>query len=174
MKDILIVEDGLHERERLRKLFCEANFSVASAESVGEAEKLLSIEQFRLVILDIGLGDKSGSYLFQSIKRSGQVSFVVILTGNPSIHLKQRFLDEGAAAYIVKASAAAENEALLDRIWARCMREEFTYRHKWRAGDLLMWDNRSTMHRRDPFDAGARRVMHRTQLKGDRSVEAAA
>jgi taurine dioxygenase len=29
-----------------------------------------------------------------------------------------------------------------------------------------MWDNRSTMHRRDPFDASARRIMHRTQIKG--------
>ena len=35
-----------------------------------------------------------------------------------------------------------------------------------RVGDLLLWDNRSTMHRRDPFDAKARRVMHRTQIKG--------
>jgi taurine dioxygenase len=34
------------------------------------------------------------------------------------------------------------------------------------VGDLLMWDNRSTMHRRDPFDAAARRIMHRTQIKG--------
>jgi taurine dioxygenase len=34
------------------------------------------------------------------------------------------------------------------------------------VGDLLMWDNRSTMHRRDPFDAASRRIMHRTQIKG--------
>ena len=37
-----------------------------------------------------------------------------------------------------------------------------------------MWDNRCTMHRRDPFDAQARRIMHRTQLKGDAPVEVAA
>ncbi|MBV8191538.1 MAG: TauD/TfdA family dioxygenase, partial [Alphaproteobacteria bacterium] len=35
-----------------------------------------------------------------------------------------------------------------------------------RLGDLVMWDNRSTMHRRDPFDTAARRIMHRTQIKG--------
>jgi taurine dioxygenase len=37
----------------------------------------------------------------------------------------------------------------------------------WRAGDILMWDNRCVMHRRDPFDAGARRIMHRVQCAGD-------
>ena len=36
----------------------------------------------------------------------------------------------------------------------------------WRVGDLVLWDNRCTMHRRDPFDASSRRIMHRTQMKG--------
>jgi taurine dioxygenase len=34
------------------------------------------------------------------------------------------------------------------------------------VGDLVLWDNRCTMHRRDPFDAAARRIMHRTQIRG--------
>lgn len=116
MRDILIVEDGLHERQRLEKLFRAAGFSVHAAEDVQEAERLIKIESFRLVVLDIGLGDKSGSLLFDQLIRSGQPPFIVILTGNPSIHLKQRFLDQGAYAYIVKASPAAESEALLDLI----------------------------------------------------------
>ena len=116
MRDILIVEDGLHERERLKRLFTGAKFSIHSAESAEEAEKLLNIEQFRLAILDIGLGDKSGTYLFELMRRPGKIPYIIILTGNPSIHLKQRFLDEGAAAYIVKASAASENDSLLDTV----------------------------------------------------------
>jgi taurine dioxygenase len=44
--------------------------------------------------------------------------------------------------------------------------------HEWQVGDLLMWNNLSVLHRRDPFDADARRVMHRTQIKGhERSPE---
>ncbi len=116
MRDIIIVEDGFHERERLQKLFSTANYSVTSAESAQEAERLLGREQYRLAVLDIGLGDKSGSYLFELMKRSSVVPYILILTGNPSVHLKQRFLDEGAAAYIVKASAGAENEALLNLV----------------------------------------------------------
>jgi taurine dioxygenase len=66
----------------------------------------------------------------------------------------------------VEGLSPAESEALLDKLWEHAARPEHTYEHRWRVGDLLLWDNRSTMHRRDPFDANARRVMHRTQIKG--------
>lgn len=59
-----------------------------------------------------------------------------------------------------------ESDALLDRIWAAATADALTWRHHWRAGDLVLWDNRCVMHRRDAFDPGARRVMHRTQIKG--------
>jgi taurine dioxygenase len=61
----------------------------------------------------------------------------------------------------------AESEALLDELWAFVDRPEFTWEHVWRVGDLVMWDNRCTMHRRDAFDPNSRRIMHRTQVKGD-------
>jgi len=57
-----------------------------------------------------------------------------------------------------------ESERLLDELWSTV--EAAVYRHKWALGDLVLWDNRSTMHRRDAFDPAARRVMHRTQIKG--------
>jgi taurine dioxygenase len=66
----------------------------------------------------------------------------------------------------VEGLSPADSTALLDALWAHIERPELRYIHKWRVGDLLLWDNRSTMHRRDPFDARARRVMHRTQIKG--------
>ncbi len=89
-------------------------------------------------------------------------------TGRPALFLGRRL-----HAWVVGEDVAT-SELLLDRIWEHCTREDLTYRHRWQAGDLLMWDNRCTMHRRDPFDAKARRVMHRTQLMGDAPVEAAA
>ncbi len=60
----------------------------------------------------------------------------------------------------------ADSEALLDELWRYVERPEFKWEHVWRVGDLVLWDNRCTMHRRDPFDASARRIMHRTQIKG--------
>jgi taurine dioxygenase len=61
----------------------------------------------------------------------------------------------------------AESEKLLDELWRYASREEFTWYNRWRVGDLVLWDNRCTMHRRDPFDAQSRRVMHRTQIKSE-------
>jgi taurine dioxygenase len=59
-----------------------------------------------------------------------------------------------------------ESDALLDEIWSLATQQRFVWTHQWRVGDLVLWDNRCTMHRRDPFDAATRRVMHRTQVKG--------
>lgn len=61
----------------------------------------------------------------------------------------------------------AESEKLLDEIWHYATRDEFTWYNQWRVGDLVLWDNRCTMHRRDPFDSETRRIMHRTQIKGE-------
>lgn len=116
MKDILIVEDGKAERERLQRLFKEGGYSVVACENVQEAEHSLTAELFRLAILDIGLSDKSGSYLFNTIKRGGRVPNIIIFTGNPSVHLKQRFMEEGAVDYIVKASPQAQNESFMARV----------------------------------------------------------
>jgi taurine dioxygenase len=60
----------------------------------------------------------------------------------------------------------AESESLLDELWSYATAPAFTWYTVWRVGDLVLWDNRCTMHRRDPFDPAARRIMHRTQIKG--------
>jgi taurine dioxygenase len=61
----------------------------------------------------------------------------------------------------------AESEALLDALWVHVARPEIQWEHRWRVGDLVMWDNRCTMHRRNAFDSADRRVLHRTQIRGD-------
>jgi taurine dioxygenase len=61
----------------------------------------------------------------------------------------------------------AESESLLDELWAYATRAELAWGHQWRPGDLVLWDNRCTMHRRDSFDAASRRVMHRTQIRDE-------
>jgi len=60
----------------------------------------------------------------------------------------------------------ADSDTLLDEIWEFATQPQFVWTHQWRVGDLVLWDNRCTMHRRDPFDATTRRIMHRTQVKG--------
>jgi alpha-ketoglutarate-dependent taurine dioxygenase len=58
----------------------------------------------------------------------------------------------------------ASGAALLDEIYEFATRPEFVYQHHWQAGDVLLWDNGFTMHRREPFDPAARRLMKRTTI----------
>ncbi len=66
---------------------------------------------------------------------------------------------------------AAESDALLARVFDHAERDAFVYEHVWRVGDLLLWDNRCSMHARRDFPAGERRLMWRTTVEGgDRPV----
>ncbi len=68
----------------------------------------------------------------------------------------------------VEGMAAAESRALLDELIARATAEKYVYRHVWAKDDVVMWDNRCTMHSVEPFDnAHLRRVMHRVTLVGE-------
>ena len=80
--------------------------------------------------------------------------------GRPVLYLGRR-----KNAYVVGLEREA-SESLLDSLWEFAALSENFYTHQWRVGDLLLWDNRSTMHRRDPFDSTARRLMQRTQIRG--------
>ncbi|WP_244423187.1 TauD/TfdA family dioxygenase [Bradyrhizobium sp. ORS 375] len=84
---------------------------------------------------------------------------------HPESGRQMLYLGRRRNAYLVGLELA-ESEALLDELWAYVARREFAWEHVWRVGDLVIWDNRSTMHRRDPFDDHARRIMHRTQIRG--------
>jgi taurine dioxygenase len=77
------------------------------------------------------------------------------------------FLGRRRNAYVT-GLALAESEALLDALWEHATRPENCWTQQWRIGDLVLWDNRCVLHRRDEFDGTARRVMHRTQISGDR------
>jgi taurine dioxygenase len=86
---------------------------------------------------------------------------------HPETGRKALFLGRRINSYIV-GLAVEESERLLDLLWAHATQKKFTWRQDWRVGDLVWWDNRCAMHRRDAFDPASRRLMHRTQLKGDR------
>lgn len=90
---------------------------------------------------------------------------------HPVTRRKCLFLGRRTNAYVHDLSVA-DSEALLDALWAHASKAEFSWYQRWRVGDLMLWDNRCAMHRRDAFDDGVRRLMHRTQIVGE-AVEAA-
>jgi taurine dioxygenase len=90
-----------------------------------------------------------------------------IIRTHPVTGRKALFLGRRRNAYI-QGLDLADSEALLDALWDHATRPEVTWYQQWRVGDLILWDNRCVMHRRDEFDPQTRRLMHRTQIKGDR------
>ena len=79
-------------------------------------------------------------------------------TGGKALYLGRR-----RNAYVM-GLAVEESEALLDELWAHITKPEFNWHQQWQVGDLILWDNRFLLHRRDAFDPKARRHMRRTQI----------
>ncbi|MGH6899103.1 MAG: TauD/TfdA dioxygenase family protein [Geminicoccaceae bacterium] len=82
---------------------------------------------------------------------------------------KALFLGRRFGSYIPPLALEA-SEALLDELWAHATRAELAWTQRWQVGDLIIWDNRCTMHRRDGFAGHGRRRMHRLMTKGERPV----
>jgi taurine dioxygenase len=88
---------------------------------------------------------------------------------DPKTGRKALFLGRRPNAYVLGLSVP-ESDALLDALWAHATQPHFAMCHEWKVGDLLMWNNLSVLHRRDPFDPKTRRVMHRSQIKGNERI----
>ena len=112
----------------------------------------------------------SGGYLRQGVTatddpRTSPGAIHPLVCTHPDTGRRMLYLGRRRNAYLMGLELA-ESEALLDELWDFVARSEFAWEHVWQVGDLVLWDNRCTMHRRDPFDDSARRIMHRTQIKG--------
>ncbi len=83
---------------------------------------------------------------------------------HPQTARRSLFLGRRRNSYVV-GMELEESERLLDRLWRHATQAQFTFRQHWRVGDVVVWDNRCTLHRRDAFDPRARRLMHRTQIR---------
>jgi taurine dioxygenase len=103
-------------------------------------------------------------------RRSPGTSHPIVCT-HPETHRRVLYLGRRRNAYI-DGLPLAESEALLDELWSHATRPELAWYNEWRVGDVVLWDNRCTMHRRDPFDPEARRILHRTQIKGETRPQA--
>jgi taurine dioxygenase len=90
-----------------------------------------------------------------------------IIRTHPVTGRRALFLGRRRNAYILGLELQ-DSERLLDALWAHAGRPELTWYQQWRVGDLVLWDNRCVMHRRDEFDPNSRRLMHRSQIRGDR------
>lgn len=94
-----------------------------------------------------------------------------IISTHPETGHNMLFLGRRHGAY-VNGLSLEESEALLNQLWEHATQPRFWYEHKWSVGDVVVWDNRATLHRRDPFESTARRVLYAAQVEGHKPYEA--
>lgn len=85
---------------------------------------------------------------------------------HPETGRKGLFVNPGFTSHVVGVSQA-ESRGILDLLYAHLTKPEGLVRHRWSAGDVVMWDNRSTLHYANRDYGARRRVMHRITLAGD-------
>lgn len=89
-----------------------------------------------------------------------------VVRTHPVTGRKALFVNEAHTSKIVGLEDS-DGQALLDELCRHVIRPEFVYRHRWRAGDLLMWDNCAVQHKATfDYDLPLRRLMHRTTVRG--------
>ena len=89
-----------------------------------------------------------------------------VVRTHPVTGRKGLFLNEAHTSHIA-GMPAAESEALLASLYRHIVKPEFIYRHSWRAGDLLMWDNCAVQHKATfDYRLPQRRLMYRTTVRG--------
>lgn len=85
---------------------------------------------------------------------------------HPETRRKSLYLNPNRMEQIVGLDRA-ESDALLDQLIAHATQPKFEYRHVWRQGDIVIWDNRCTMHKANAdYPEGERRLMHRVIVAG--------
>lgn len=121
-------------------------------------------------IVDTAMKVRPGMSLDMDIRNVPGPSHPVIST-HPETGHNMLFLGRRHGSY-VNGCTLEESEALLNQLWEHAAQPRFWYEHKWSTGDVVVWDNRATLHRRDPFDSSSRRVLYAAQVEGHRPYEA--
>ena len=121
-------------------------------------------------IVDTAMKLRPGASLEEDIRTTPGPSHPLVST-HPETGANLLFLGRRHGAY-VNGLELADSEALLDALWGHATEPRFGYTHEWVVGDIVIWDNRATLHRRDPFDANSRRVLYAAQVEGHRPIEA--
>lgn len=90
-----------------------------------------------------------------------------VVSTHPETGCNALFLGRRMAHYVMGRSVR-ESEEILDALWEHATRDAYTLEHQWRHGDIVMWDNRCTLHKRGPFRSDVDRILHAAQVVGHR------
>lgn len=166
----MLVAMEVPPRERGGTTFFLNCYAAYDALSPGMKRRVTGMTIKQADIVDTAMRVRPGMSLDMDIRSVPGPSHPVIST-HPETGHNMLFLGRRHGAY-VNGCSLEESEALLNELWEHCTQPRFWYEHKWSAGDVVAWDNRAILHRRDPFDSASRRVLYAAQVEGHRPFEA--
>ena len=114
---------------------------------------------------DSALSRDDALELFQQAMEAEPVQHPVVRV-HPATRRPSLFVNPGFTSHLVGFSRI-ESDALLAMLYAHATQPEFVMRHRWRAGDVVIWDNRATMHYAIDDYGTVERRMRRVTLRGD-------
>ena len=127
-----------------------------------EGRKALNIFEYN----ENGGYGQSAMDLYQSVPAGAKCHAHPIVRTHPVTGRKALYVNRGMTLCI-EGMDRAESDALLLRLFEHQEQDRFQYVHHWRVGDLLMWDNRCTLHARTDFPATERRILRRVTVLGE-------
>lgn len=114
-----------------------------------------------------GYGRDSDSQISEEARRLTPPVTHALVHAHPETGDRSLYLDS-TTTIGVDYMDTTSGMALLDEVYAAATQDAFVYAHQWQVGDLVLWDNGFTMHRRTPFDPAARRLMKRMTMTLDK------
>ncbi len=112
---------------------------------------------------------QSAMELYPSIPAGAKSYAHPIIRTHPATGRKALYVNRGMTMCI-EGMERSQSDALLLRLFEHQEQASFQYAHKWRVGDLIMWDNRCTLHARNDFPADQRRILRRVTVLGETPV----
>ncbi len=119
---------------------------------------------------DTAMKLREGAEPMDDVRLSPGVSHPIIST-HPETGRNALFLGRRHGAYINGMDLQA-SENLLNALWAHADQVRFIHEHRWKVGDVVIWDNRCLLHKRSAFNPQRRRLLHAVQVEGHRPYEA--
>lgn len=180
LMEMLTINEGWHSDSAFREI--PASFTLFAAVVVPDEggdtlyaclqrawDALDPEEQVKLYGLN-GIHDYSAAFRQRGKEMARLVGFELPALTHP---LVRRHPETGRVGLFVsehmngiEGMAKEEGKALVEKLVALVTSEDRVYRHRWQVGDLLIWDNRSTLHRAQGFDERYARVMHHVRVSG--------
>jgi two-component system OmpR family response regulator len=153
---ILLVEDDPALSGSLKQGLQQMGFAVELSSDGAEADAILALRSFDLVVLDLGLPGMSGMEVLRGLRKRGATTPVLILTAHDALQDKVAGLKAGADDYVLKPFDFEELEARLQALLRRTQSERTGYLE---AGDLRL-DKRSreALFRNQPLNLSSREV----------------